>query len=216
MRTRSSVAAALLVIAAGGAVEAQERPYGLGSTPTPAEIRELDISISPDGKGLPAGSGTAVQGALVYAQLSAHEGFGIALAESMLAGATPVVAPSGAIPEVVGTTGEYAAYGDVDATIAAIRRALEHPRGELARARIAETFTLEQRRRGIARRGRDFEIGHDKAVVVAHGFGSPVAVAWAVSARPRMRPRNRSPQASGSTGSIPAIRCRDARRRRPR
>jgi len=42
---------------------AQSPSYGVGRTPTSEEIRKLDISIGPDGKELPPGSGTAVQGA---------------------------------------------------------------------------------------------------------------------------------------------------------
>ena len=41
----------------------------------------------------------------VYVQASLHEGFGMSLAEAMLAGAVPVVTAAGALPEVVGDTG---------------------------------------------------------------------------------------------------------------
>jgi S-disulfanyl-L-cysteine oxidoreductase SoxD len=47
---------------------AQSPTYGVGRTPTPDEIRAWDISISPTGKELPQGSGTAKQGAAIYAQ----------------------------------------------------------------------------------------------------------------------------------------------------
>ena len=87
--------------------------------------------------------------AAVYAQLSAHEGFGVALAEAMLAGATPVVTRAGAIPEVAGPVAQYVDYGDVEGTAAAIRRALAHPRAEEARARIIEQFPLARRREGV-------------------------------------------------------------------
>ena len=43
--------------------------------------------------------------AAVYVQASLHEGFGLSLAEAMLAGAVPVVTAAGALPEVVGDTG---------------------------------------------------------------------------------------------------------------
>lgn len=42
--------------------------YELGRAPTPAEIASLDIDVNPAGAGLPAGQGTAVVGAIVYAQ----------------------------------------------------------------------------------------------------------------------------------------------------
>ena len=40
---------------------------GVGRTPTAAEIAAVDIDVSPDGHGLPAGRGTAAQGATIYA-----------------------------------------------------------------------------------------------------------------------------------------------------
>lgn len=40
---------------------------GIGRPATPAEIAALDIDVSPNGAGLPAGSGTPAQGAAVYA-----------------------------------------------------------------------------------------------------------------------------------------------------
>ena len=41
--------------------------FGIGHTPTPAEVAALDIDVSPNGAGLPAGSGTPEQGATIYA-----------------------------------------------------------------------------------------------------------------------------------------------------
>jgi len=40
----------------------------LGRPLTPEEIRKIDITVTPDGKGLPAGSGSVSQGAAVYAK----------------------------------------------------------------------------------------------------------------------------------------------------
>jgi cytochrome c len=47
---------------------AQSPTYGLGKTPSAEEIRAWDIAISPDGKELPPGNGTAKEGAPLYAQ----------------------------------------------------------------------------------------------------------------------------------------------------
>ena len=47
---------------------AQSPTYGLGRTPTAAEIRAWDIAISPTGKELPPGRGTAKEGAQLYVQ----------------------------------------------------------------------------------------------------------------------------------------------------
>ena len=47
---------------------AQSPTYGIGHTPTADEIRAWDISISPTGKELPPGRGTAKEGATLYTQ----------------------------------------------------------------------------------------------------------------------------------------------------
>jgi cytochrome c len=44
----------------------------VGRTPSPEEIRAMDISILPDGTGLPEGQGTAVEGREVYARRCAR------------------------------------------------------------------------------------------------------------------------------------------------
>jgi len=53
------------LVLASGAVSAQGP--GLGVPIDPADIAEWDIAILPDGTGLPPGSGTAAQGAPIYA-----------------------------------------------------------------------------------------------------------------------------------------------------
>ena len=59
-----SLAAVIGTVLALGAF-AQEGP-DLGVEATPEEVAEWDISIQPDGEGLPPGSGTASDGAPVY------------------------------------------------------------------------------------------------------------------------------------------------------
>jgi len=68
MSTRNvglALAAALGVFGPSN-VGAQQGP-GLGAAVTPADLAPWDISIQPDGAGLPAGSGTAAMGAEIYA-----------------------------------------------------------------------------------------------------------------------------------------------------
>ena len=55
-----------LVAAVGVAVSAQSPTFGVGRAPTAEEIRAWDISIRPDGQELPAGHGTAKDGAALY------------------------------------------------------------------------------------------------------------------------------------------------------
>jgi len=54
------------------ALLAQSPKYGVGRTPAPEEIRAMDISILPDGTGLPEGQGTAAEGREVYARRCAR------------------------------------------------------------------------------------------------------------------------------------------------
>jgi len=89
--------------------------------------------------------------ASTYVQPSRHEGFGIAVAEAMLAGCIPVVTAAGALPEVVGEAGVQVRT-DTPADVAeGIRAAVRlGPEARIAaRRRILETFPLEVRRRGL-------------------------------------------------------------------
>jgi S-disulfanyl-L-cysteine oxidoreductase SoxD len=66
MRSRISfgIAASLLLLTTG----AQGEGPGLGRPVTPEETAPWDISIGPDGIGLPAGRGSAKEGAVVFAE----------------------------------------------------------------------------------------------------------------------------------------------------
>jgi glycosyltransferase involved in cell wall biosynthesis len=89
--------------------------------------------------------------ASVYVQPSHHEGFGIAVAEAMLAGCVPVVTRAGALPEVVDDAG-IQVDGDEPAVVAdGIRRALEAgPQARAAaRERILTAFPVDVRRQGL-------------------------------------------------------------------
>jgi len=91
--------------------------------------------------------------AKVYAQLSYHEGFGMALAEAMACECVPVVTDRGSLPELVGSTGFYVPVGDAGASASAIREALadDGSRGVSARERIVQCFPLEARKEGVLR-----------------------------------------------------------------
>ena len=58
--------------ATGTAMQAQMPTYDLGRAPTEEEVRAWDVTVGPAGKELPPGSGTAKQGAVIYAQSCAH------------------------------------------------------------------------------------------------------------------------------------------------
>jgi len=79
----------------------------------------------------------------VYCQLSYTESFGITNLEAMACGCVPVVTDRGALPEIVGNTGVIVPYGDVDATINAIHKAMTMD-GSAARER-AKMFIEDTR-----------------------------------------------------------------------
>src|SRR5260370_41512987 len=66
MSTRSALIAASVLAMASAVVFAAESP-NLGRVATPEEIAPWDISIGPDGGGLPPGSGAPKQGEAVFA-----------------------------------------------------------------------------------------------------------------------------------------------------
>jgi glycosyltransferase involved in cell wall biosynthesis len=84
--------------------------------------------------------------ASVYVQASRHEGFGMAVAEAMLAGCIPVVTKDGALPEVVGDCGVYSSAEPRDVA-EAITQAMSMPEDSRARARqrVLSQFSLQER-----------------------------------------------------------------------
>jgi glycosyltransferase involved in cell wall biosynthesis len=95
----------------------------------------------------------AYRRAAVYVQASRHEGFGLAVAEAMLAGCVPVVMNVTAMPEVVGDAGVLIESQQPAAVADGVRRALDMGPGasRRARERILTTFPMQSRREGILR-----------------------------------------------------------------
>ena len=77
-------------IAARPGAQTPSPPLGLGRPANTHDIRALDIDVTPDGRGLPAGRGTAAEGATVYAKkcASCHGGKGEGGSAERLAGRT--------------------------------------------------------------------------------------------------------------------------------
>ena len=96
---------ALLAACAGGF--AQEGP-GLGIPATPEEVAAWDLSIGPDGAGLPRGSGDARTGAAVYAVqcLACHGAEGAGQINAPLAGGHGTLAEAAPLK----TVGSYWPY----------------------------------------------------------------------------------------------------------
>ena len=107
----------------------------------------------------PAGSrtrtcSTPTARAAVYVQASRHEGFGLAVAEAMLAGCVPVVMNVTAMPEVVGDAGVLIDSQEPEEVAdgrAARRSSSARTRARGARERILTAFPMERRREGILR-----------------------------------------------------------------
>ena len=82
---------------------------GLGHAITPEEIAKWDISVFPDGEGLPTGEGNVAQGEKIYQQkcIACHGGNGLGASADQLAGAQ--MSLDGEYPEqTIGTYWPYA------------------------------------------------------------------------------------------------------------
>ena len=60
--------AALFSMVGASAASGQLPTYGVGRAPTAEEVKAWDLTIPPDGQGLPPGSGTAALGKPIYTQ----------------------------------------------------------------------------------------------------------------------------------------------------
>ena len=68
MSTRNALLALALAVASFGAAAARAETPGLGQPIAEADVAAWDIAAMPSGAGLPPGSGTAAQGATVFAE----------------------------------------------------------------------------------------------------------------------------------------------------
>jgi len=107
MRNRAVICAAMLV-AASAAASAQAPQFG--QPVTPADIAPWDISIGPDGAGLPAGRGSAKQGEAVYAAKcqACHGEKGAGRPNDALVGGAGTIVSDGPAVKTVGSYWPYA------------------------------------------------------------------------------------------------------------
>ena len=92
MSTHSLQSAAVAIALAFGSGAAFAQGPNLGKPISPADLAAWDISVMPDGSGLPPGSGTPAQGAPIYAQKCAacHGASGKGGINAALVGGQPI------------------------------------------------------------------------------------------------------------------------------
>jgi glycosyltransferase involved in cell wall biosynthesis len=85
--------------------------------------------------------------ASIYVQASLHEGFGLSVAEAMLAGCVPVINRVGSLPEVTGNSCAFVDQPEPAALAEAIEKALTYPEEVRAsiRKRILDEFPMAKR-----------------------------------------------------------------------
>jgi S-disulfanyl-L-cysteine oxidoreductase SoxD len=105
---RLALGAALLVLGLAPAGAADEPHFG--KPVTPADIAAWDISIGPDGAGLPPGKGTVAQGETVFAAKcqACHGEKGAGGPNDRLVGGAGTIAPDKAPVKTVGSYWPYA------------------------------------------------------------------------------------------------------------
>jgi mono/diheme cytochrome c family protein len=106
---RFAIGAAMLVIAAAAAVAADNPQFG--RPVTPEDIAAWDISIGPDGAGLPPGKGTVAQGEKIFAAKcqACHGEKGEGRPNDRLVGGFGSLAPDkGPVVKTVGSYWPYA------------------------------------------------------------------------------------------------------------
>jgi mono/diheme cytochrome c family protein len=109
MSTRNALLAACSALVVGCGSALAESP-DLGKAATAAEIASWDVSIGPDGAGLPQGSGTPQQGEQVYLAkcLGCHGEKGAGKPNDQLVGGQGSLQPGQAAVKTVGSFWPYA------------------------------------------------------------------------------------------------------------
>jgi mono/diheme cytochrome c family protein len=130
---RRAIPALLLALTAcgnGGSSREPARQYGLGRAATAEQIAKVDMDVSPDGVGLPVGSGSVTQGESLYvkscAQCHGPKGEGMPPAYPALVGRDPKGEKFAfaSDPNITRTIGNYWPYATT--LFDYIRRAMPH------------------------------------------------------------------------------------------
>jgi S-disulfanyl-L-cysteine oxidoreductase SoxD len=110
-------------VAAATVREAAPKGPGLGVPATAAEVESADVSIGPDGAGLPPGSGTPAQGEAIYSTkcIACHGPQGSGTVNDRLAGGQGTLTS----PAPIKTIGSYWPYATT--VFDYVRRAMPYP-----------------------------------------------------------------------------------------
>jgi S-disulfanyl-L-cysteine oxidoreductase SoxD len=89
---------------------AQSPTFGVGRTPTADELKAIDIDVTPDGRGLPPGSGTAATGKTIYANrcVTCHGTTGVEGPQDILVGGRDTLKAPARPLKTVGSYWPYA------------------------------------------------------------------------------------------------------------
>ena len=103
-----AICSATLVAICGATLSGSRDQLVVGRPPTPDELKAIDIEVLPDGRGLPAGSGTAERGKTVYANrcVSCHGATGKEGPQDVLVGGQGTLASA----KPLKTVGSYWPY----------------------------------------------------------------------------------------------------------
>src|SRR5437763_13470073 len=122
MSTHSAALAAACALGLFSSAALADSP-NLGKVITPGEVAPWDISVSPDGAGLPSGSGTPKQGEAVYASncLACHDEKGAGKPNDALVGGIAPLARDKHTFKKVGNS-----WPDATTIIDFVRRSIPH------------------------------------------------------------------------------------------
>jgi cytochrome c len=125
MGSVNRAAITLLCLLGGAALAAQSPTFGVGRPAQPDEITAIDIDVTPDGRGLPPGHGTAAAGKIIYAArcVTCHGATGKEGPQDVLVGGQGTLAS----PKPLKTVGSYWPYSTI--VFDYVRRAMpfDHP-----------------------------------------------------------------------------------------
>ena len=99
-----------IAVVCQASLHAQSPTFGVGRTPTADELKAIDMDVTPDGRGLPSGSGTAATGKTIYANrcVTCHGPTGVEGPQDVLVGGRDTLKAPARPLKTVGSYWPYA------------------------------------------------------------------------------------------------------------